>query len=246
MRLLSIDWDFFFPILSPLEDKDFLYDWGHAETGHLMTEGIWPIRAAQFMENNLPLPGTSGEEEAFWNRFHFSKAAVLYYADSHSRIFLQEVMENVTEVTNFDAHHDAYEGMDAVFEKKSVDCSTWATGYRLCRVDVRTIYPQWDAWMMEDTPKADVNPEVDNKHRHKHTYDRAFVCRSAAWTPPWIEDKFWRFLLNCPVKNRKRLDDITRRDFDFKEAEEMAKVLRKAKEERANDIANRRKDSEDV
>lgn len=68
-RLLSVDWDYFFPELSFDPDKWMLYDWGHRDVGNFFLDTLWYNRAAGFLMNNLPIPGTSGQEKRFWDRF---------------------------------------------------------------------------------------------------------------------------------------------------------------------------------
>jgi hypothetical protein len=231
MRLLSIDWDFFFPVPHPKDDPRFMYDWNHAERGRFFLETIWGIRAAQFLASDTDLPGTSGEEEDFWERFCFSDNPVLHYADSHVMIYKPEVMFQVDEVYNYDAHHDAFDSVEYVIGKGSVDCGNWATGYYIAGIDIYTVYPRWKAWMMEDEPQIDVNPSVDTGNVDKRKFDRVFICRSGSWTPPWIEEQFWKFLENCPVKTRVRVDDITRRELDMEEVRANSETLRRSMKE---------------
>jgi hypothetical protein len=228
VRLLSIDWDFFFPRPSPEEDKEFLYDWGQAETGPFMLDGIWVVRAASFITAGKPLPLTSGEEDRFWGRFRFRPAPVLYYADSHSLIYKPEVLYKVREVFNFDAHHDACEGKHSLLRNGRVRCDNWATALSIHGISIWTVYPQWASHMLEDVPKVEVHPDVDRGHAHRHEFDKVFVCRSGAWTPTWIEDKFWQFIGACPIKARVKLDNMEKRTFNMEEAQKMSNAITEA------------------
>ena len=60
MRLLSVDWDFFFPELSFDPQKWMLYDWGHRDSGNFFLDQLWYDRAVGFMKNDMPLPMTTG------------------------------------------------------------------------------------------------------------------------------------------------------------------------------------------
>lgn len=213
MRLLSVDWDFFFPI--PNSDPYGLYDWGHHENMAFMVDGIWAIRAANFQHAKLRLPGTSGEEATFWQRFRFAPGARLYYTDSHCRIARPEVRAGITEVWNFDAHHDAYKPAQDVLATNTVACDTWATAFHLMGIKVRTFFPAWHGdYVGRDKPAVSMPAvQVDRGQAFNRLFDGVFVCRSGAWTPTWIEDAFWQFIAACPVTEHHPLDDIAERQF---------------------------------
>lgn len=225
MRLLSVDWDFFFPV--PELDREFLYDWGHREDIPFMLEGIWDIRASDFMHRGKILPDTSGDEEKFWDRFKFAEGATLYYADSHCRIFSPEVADGASEVWNFDAHHDAFHTPKQVIKAGVVSCEDWAIGFYLNSSKIRVIYPGWGKWLKKNKPTIVIPTVVDSGKPFRKSFDKIFLCRSGAWTPTWIEDKFWKFIDDCPVSNIVKLDNMSRRHFSMKEAKEIGKQLSK-------------------
>src|SRR5574340_1024527 len=108
MNLLSVDWDFFFPEPSPDDGRNVeLFDWGHKENSFFI-DALWTFRAGAFLRAGLELPGLSGEQEDFWERFRFAPDAELFWAESHSAAGLHEVEQRVTHVWNYDAHHDAW------------------------------------------------------------------------------------------------------------------------------------------
>jgi len=84
-RLLVVDFDFFFP--NPLDagasdtQSLRLYDWGHAET-RIHREVIWPVRAAAFTQQGLPLPRCAATD-GFWDRFTLDTDTLLV-ADSNA------------------------------------------------------------------------------------------------------------------------------------------------------------------
>ncbi len=238
MRLLSVDWDFFFPI--PEHDRLALYDWGHREDMAFMKDAIWTIRAGAFLQAGAPLPRAT-EYDGFWQRFrHIAPDATLYFADSHAHIFKPEVRAGVTEIWNFDAHHDSYKGPEHVYKTKAVSCEDWATGYTMIGVKVYTFFPAWKAYgVAEEQPVAPMMPKVqpDPGKPFNKPFDRVFVCRSAAWMPSWLDDDFADFLNSCPAwANRKNIDGVQRRDFNLEDARRMqAQVDETIKEaERAN------------
>lgn len=103
MRLLSVDFDAFFPTPQGSESQDvgsWLYDWGGLDSQVPVMDMIWTARAANFEAAGLALPGTSGEERSFWDRLTLSPAASCCFADSHSYAAV------LPELVHVDAHHD--------------------------------------------------------------------------------------------------------------------------------------------
>jgi len=233
VRLLSIDWDYFFPVLRDIDDTSFLYDWGHEENIPFMLDEIWYTRAGNFLRSGLPLPDTSGKEAVFWSRFRFSENATLFYGDSHSLIYSPQVSSSTTEVWNFDAHHDSYHKMSEIFKDGSgvVTCDNWATVLHVMRgVKIHTFYPEWASWMMEDKPCTEMKVQVDPGMPFRRVFDAVFLCRSAGWTPPWVEEKFYGFLESCPIKQRTLLDGMTKREFSMDKVYEANRQLRELME----------------
>jgi hypothetical protein len=86
MRILSVDWDFFFPVPNADPQLWALYDWQQGENPFFSSGFVWVTRATGFTMNGLPLPGTTGEEQTFWSRFRFKEDCWLWVAESHSEI----------------------------------------------------------------------------------------------------------------------------------------------------------------
>lgn len=223
MRLLSVDFDYFFPI--PNDKNMVFYDWGHKETIKFMQEGIWQIRAAGFLRNNMELPKITGLEKMFWNRFKFSPNTNLYISDSHSQIYRVSNKNKLRECWNFDAHHDAYESEISLAHNGRVDCQNWATAFHMAGIKLSQFYPEWETDWDKEKPMVPIKSQIDNnnvfKNVFKRPFDAVFVCRSSAWVPSWIEDSFWQFLDNCPIKTRVNLDNMKPREFDMLQAQNM-------------------------
>lgn len=207
MRLLSIDWDFFFPEGSLDPNQWHLFDWSHGDSGSLYLNFIWYTRGAAFLRSGLSLPGLSGDEVDFWDRFTFSPRTRLFTADSHVHLYDRKVYRGVTEVVSFDAHHDG--GYHGTFEewlsKGEVSCENWAVALQASDVKCKVIYPRWKSWAMtaEPEPLVPLARSVDaGEGGH---FDRIFVCRSGGWTPPWLDKQFSAFLKKCPVPQSKRI-----------------------------------------
>jgi hypothetical protein len=237
MRILSVDWDFFFPELSFDPQFWMLYDWGHRDGGSLFLDQLWYNRAAGFLLNDLPLPTTTGEEKNFWNRFQFKEDAKLFFADSHSHIYAPAIHEMLSasgfsSIENFDAHHDAgYKGKDskaALLESGQVTCENWALAYYLEGIRVRTFYPTWKKWAFkgEGKPGYRIPRMFDSEVIRLKPFDHIFVCRSGGWTPSWLDGDFEKFLAAAPVHDRIELAPCANRNWDTVRMEQYAEMQR--------------------
>jgi hypothetical protein len=232
-KLLVVDWDFFFMDKAGSDDREaLLYDWGHREAPFFI-ETLWPNRAEGFIGNNLPLPGTTGEEIGFWNRFRFDPHAKLYFAESNSRAINTTIVsatDYFTQVWLYDAHHDAgYRHNGQTVRKLTTEgrwtCEDWMVLYSAIGAKLHVRYPTWKTWAFEMEPKPMVR--VDRKFddgkppaldRRPITFDRVFVCRSGAWVPSWLDANFKQFIDACPVQDRTCLDgELPRREFSLEE-----------------------------
>jgi hypothetical protein len=198
-RLLSIDWDYWFDTGTPIRNGQAqLYDWGHRESAWFTNE-IWTIRASSFMQQKLPLPGVWGDPLAFWQRVTFAEKAELWVADSHLGIAHARVERGVREVVGLDAHHDSYTPLNEIFASDRVDCGNWTVLYFLRDVPVEVRYPAWNAERAKtDVPHIPMR-WVPDDDAHLGTFDRVFIARSGAWTPPWIDAEFKRFVEAAPL-----------------------------------------------
>lgn len=227
MNLLSIDWDYFFPVVENAGENWQLYDWGHRET-ELFKTTIWPIRADSFDRARVALPGTSGKERGFWSRFKFSPNATLYIADSHSRITTREVERNVSSVMSFDAHHDAcYNKSGAANAQRGViSCDNWAYWFACTGRKVIVRYPKWRDYAMADEPKpaSPIFRRVDSERPVTTEFESIFICRSGSWTPSWLDDAFDAFVQAAPVTVTTLLDDVSNRKAEFEAARAALRV----------------------
>jgi hypothetical protein len=205
MNLLSVDWDYFVPSI----DREFAP--GAAEGfSDDMVDALWDARAAHLLARGSGLPGTSGDEEGFWERFRFAPDVTLYYADSHSQAAHPALRQRYAGVWNFDAHHDAgYEGrLDDVFRLGWVGCANWMCFYYLRGGALHVRYPSWrrDALVRELPPLSPVDRAIDDGKPLPVRFDAVFVARSGALTPPWLDDAFYRFIQSAPLTQRVCLD----------------------------------------
>jgi len=250
MNILSIDWDYFFPVPRKRPEA-YMYDWGMQEAEFFTSaDGIWTSRAASFIAVGMGLPTTSGEEESFWSKVLIRPSASLWVADSHSALsdlVQRNGVENV-EIWNFDAHHDGAYSKEACLlaEEGRISCDNWAYWARCLGVEVATIYPKW----------RERNPESSSKFFSGLTFfDRVpqvlfhevFICRSGAWVPPWLDEKFVGFLKGAATLARQtfcrlpfsgaswawqeRLGPEVVREMNMGAVDEQVKAMRRAQEQ---------------
>jgi len=242
MKLLTVDWDSFFPMPAPDNtDAWYLYDWGQKEAPFFMN-GIWMMRAASFLRAGLELPSVNDEWRQFAQRFMLRDVETLYVGESHmSAVGL--LNEGFDEIWLYDAHHDCgYQGtneIDTIKEKEQVNCENWMIAYNVwgdvAPEDMHVRYPHWKYWALdpdygEGEPALPIDRKMDDGAPNDTVFDALYICRSGAWTPPWCDDLFDQFLLtwgadeitdelaegNCP---------LNKREFDVADAQVQADAM---------------------
>ena len=226
MKLLVVDFDFFFPNLNGSGKKGWeLYDWAHREAPFFIDGPVWNMRATAFMMRGMELPGLSGEQRQFWSRFKFDPDAALYIADSNSMAASNELFDGVdrfSEVWLYDAHHDcgyppqgraellgtSEQRMKCITDtlaESTYSCENWMLLHWGLGSKLHVRYPSWMSDWAE--PEEDdmilpiefVDRRVDSpENRPDVVFDRVFVCRSGAWVPPWCDRGFLKFIKNAP------------------------------------------------
>lgn len=206
MKILSIDWDYFFPDSSP-------YDWSSNEENGLFYEIIWSMRITNknmFTRESVLDEYVPTIPEDFWGIV--KNRPQCYKAESHKRIWdIIDIHRNV-ELTNIDAHHDCgykhnYDYRKLVPFKTTVpekvinhiDCGNWGAfgqaGKRITKF--KLVYPAWRKKYRECDPnhKSYWFPKnVKYKLPKPANYDIVFICRSACWTPPWFDKSLFDFI----------------------------------------------------
>lgn len=191
MKILSIDWDFFFPDAS-------VYDWGHREEP-LFFEVIWSIRAGarSLISQERAVDKFKIDEwlyQNFWSFVCVKKPGQLIITESHKDIyqFLEMSLDKST-VFNLDAHCDMYD------TEKEIHCGNWASNAVEKKYITRFSqnYPYWRQSDVEEHKiasrfKAEIGIGVPSLGGHR--FDLIFICRSSAWTPTWADDKWIEFI----------------------------------------------------
>lgn len=214
--LLSIDWDYFISaenqqVVSSIENERTIVD-------------EWYKRYFQSKNNGVDIRKyfqLSNEVETFWDKikqiFRIDGNTKVYISDSHELSFDIAKKFNCDEVYLFDAHSDlGYGGLSSLnFE---VNCANWL-GHLLKQKQVtkaNIIYSPYTKERPEYFKQMnklfkinylkfkDLHNEVSTKVIH--------ICRSGAWSPPWFDKDFIRFVkalgipfkvVNCPIRRWK-------------------------------------------
>lgn len=220
--LLSIDWDYFvlssnMPIESMIESKKNVVDLWYKRFLQGKGESIY---------NSFQL---SNKVNNFWDNikhhFRLNDDVKIYVSDSHSLSYELAKKFHCHEVYLFDAHSDlGYSGSSSF--KFGVNCANWL-GFLLKNQLIQQAHivyspftkekPQMFNQMIkkynvEFTSWKDLKDDIDVPVIH--------ICRSGAWTPPWLDSKFYQFVrglrkpykvVNCP-KREWNINQLTYAD----------------------------------
>jgi len=211
--LLSIDWDYFIYTRN---------QWGSYIENNKSLIDSWYKRYIQAKARGEDIQKAfrlSSELDGFWAKikkcFKFVTNIKTYVSDSHALSYGIAKENNCNVVYLFDSHADlGYGGLSALdFE---VNCSNWL-GRLLKEKQVEKAYIFYSPFT-EEKPE---NFKPMNKMYNisycnfkdlvgKYIAVLAIhICRSGAWTPPWLDRKFYRFIdglglpyeiMDCPER----------------------------------------------
>lgn len=211
--LLSVDWDYFIHTGkenwgSYLENKRSLID-------------LWYKRYIQERAMGKDIEKSyklSPELDTFWKKirrhFIFSKDVKAYVSDSHTWSYDIAKENGCKIVCLFDAHADlGYGGLSSLnFE---VNCSNWLgkllKDNRIYEANI--FYSPYT----QEKPEyfRQINCTYNIRYCNLNAFNKRYVvsaihiCRSGAWTPPWLDEKFNQFVDamgikyetdNCPAR----------------------------------------------
>jgi hypothetical protein len=215
-RLLVVDFDFFFP--NPLDAGAAdthslrLYDWGHAETV-IHREVIWPVRAAAFAAEGLPLPRCQ-PTTGFWDRFTLDTDQLLI-ADSNAYAGPLAWEGGYAEVVVFDAHHDcgyrrSYPDYLATGE---FTCEDWTYPHHEAGAAITVRYPPWRRrWpQLEPATGIPAARHTDDGGPLAGVFTTVFACRSGGWVPAWCDEQWQEFIDAFPGRAVSVDPDLRRR-----------------------------------
>jgi hypothetical protein len=196
--LLSVDWDYF--IYTKKEN------WGSYLENNKNVVSLWYKRFYQFKMQGRNLEEAfqlSNEVGNFWDRirkkFKFSNDIKVYVSDSHALSYNIAKNKGCTSVYLFDAHADlGYGGLPSLnFE---LNCANWLGKLLQDRVvhEANIIYSPYSMERPEDF--AEINKSFNVKYLvwddipDDIEISAIHICRSGAWTPPWFDEKFFKFV----------------------------------------------------
>jgi hypothetical protein len=116
-------------------------------------------------------------------------------AESHLEIWNIAERESFSDIWNFDAHHDCGYGDG---KHGVIECDNWGLPFLINGTRVHVRYPRWRAYWREVEPKTEwpgpgLDRATDTGQAMRRRFDTAFVCRSGAWVPAWLDDEWDRF-----------------------------------------------------
>ncbi len=212
--LLSIDWDYFICSkakgYSSMENSKNILDVWYKRYFMLKKQG----------KNLEDLYGLSQEVKGFWEKirqkFIIEPRVKVYISDSHALSYNVARDTGCTSVYLFDAHADlGYGGLRSLnFE---LNCANWLgkllkdgiiekanivySPYTLERFqDFKEIN---DAFNVEYIAWESIPAGVEVAAVH--------ICRSGAWTPPWYDAKFLKFVRDSGLSNLEFVDFAPRK-----------------------------------
>jgi len=210
--LLSIDWDYF------VYTKN---NWGTYLENNRSLLNLWYIRYIQGKARGEDIQKAyhiSSEVDTFWNkikkRFKFVKNTKAYVSDSHALSYKIAIENSCKVVYLFDSHADlGYGGLSSLnFE---VNCSNWL-GKLLKDKQIKEANIFYSPYTAEKPENFEPMNSIYNikycnfKDFHKCILVSVIhICRSGAWTPPWLDNKFTQFIdaleipyeiVNCPER----------------------------------------------
>lgn len=196
--LLSIDWDYFIYT----QDK-----WGSYIENTKSLLDSWYKRYIQAKAQGEDLQkafGLSPEVDEFWGKikqcFEFTGDTKTYVSDSHAFSYEIAKENHCQAVYMFDAHADLGYGELSALDFE-VNCSNWL-GKLLKEEAVKEAYIFYSPYTTE---KPDYFQPVNSMYKVKYcdfndltgktiTVPAVHICRSGAWTPPWLDRKFYQFV----------------------------------------------------
>ena len=191
MNILSVDWDYFFPCMDN-------YDWCHNERS-FMLDLVWSTRVGAFdlltkqkaIETLIP----TGYQD-FWDKMKFAFPMQLFIAETHADLYHILSGCGPVAIWNFDAHHDLGYGS----HNEVLECGNWASHLlKEGRMhEYHLVYPEWrkgvpetkSEHMTRSQKRVNVHYEIPKLPM----FNAVFICRSSAWTPPWRDNHWMKFL----------------------------------------------------
>ncbi|MBE6062641.1 MAG: arginase [Clostridium butyricum] len=207
--LLTIDWDYFMPYIhmmntSYMENKSNIENhWYrmYLENKYSGRDITKIMRTADFL---------NGFWDKISDKFKINKNIKLIVSDSHKEAYYVAKEFECGEVYNIDAHTDlGYGGMESLnFE---LNCANWLgkllKEHSVYKGDI--VLSPYSMEEPEDFEEINHNFNIEYKsidNIEKSTEIKAIhICRSGAWTAPWLDCEFQKFInepsLQCEIRD---------------------------------------------
>jgi len=214
--VLTIDFDFF--VQAPFMDLGF-------REAPFFINDMWEIRkvGSPDIENAIKISEHDPRPDAFARRIvENCDIGTVYICESHFNAYNEFRKIKDLHVINVDAHHDVgYSGGRTV---DYIDCSNWA--HALSPKKYTLIYPKWRRELDEIEWRDDIEVDFDMDIHYGlefiddelTSFPHLLLCRSGAWSPPWLDDEFMKMALilasnaeQSMVLDYDSLDDFKRR-----------------------------------
>lgn len=214
--LISIDWDYFMPYIrtwnvSYLENKKNIDKQWYKIFIKNKLKGIDVTKSM-----NVGI-----EIYSFWTKikkcFRFTDKTIIIVSESHKMSYQIAEENYCREVYSFDAHSDlGYGGIDSL--NYELNCANWLgkllKNSLIDRANI--IYSSYSAENPEDF--KEINQLYNIVYRSWETLGKNIsasiihICRSGAWTAPWLDDKFFSFIKEAGFKYK--VIDCFKRDWN--------------------------------
>ncbi|KNF08618.1 hypothetical protein CLPU_6c01040 [Gottschalkia purinilytica] len=217
---MSIDWDYFIPMKnewngSYLENQNNINDQWYRRYLECKFHG----------EDIEKIVDVSNEVNDFWSKirkkFRINKDVKVYVSESHKLSYKLAIDHSCQCVYSFDAHSDlGYGSCDSIYFQ--TNCSNWLG--KLLKNNLiekaHIIYSPYSFEKQEDFEEISKKYSLDFanlesiKENENEEITVIHICRSGAWTPPWLDKKFYNFIkeLNIPYE----VIDCPMRKWDIK------------------------------
>lgn len=204
--LLSIDWDYFMPYIknwngSYIENKRSLIKQWYKKYFESKMNGFDIIKKLN----------VGCQLKDFWNvisrHFKIDHSIKLIISDSHKFSYDIAKKNSCDEVYSFDSHSDlGYGGISSL--KFEINCANWLG--KLLNDNIiskaHVIYSPYTGEKPENfkriNSKFNVRYDKLDNIGNNINIKVIHICRSGAWTPPWLDSKFASFIkkVNLPFK----------------------------------------------
>ncbi|ABY92886.1 arginase [Thermoanaerobacter brockii subsp. lactiethylicus] len=205
--LLTVDWDYFIP-----SKKEWFFS--YIENDKNLTQ-LWYKRYIKGKLEGEDLEKTikvGKVIKGFWDKiktqFKFDKNIKIFVSESHKVAYYLAKNFECSEVVSFDAHSDlGYGGLPSLdFE---LNCANWL-GKLLKENIVKRAKIVYSPYTFEKPLDFEDFNNLYNIQYYKSVEELPkenligviHICRSGTWTPPWLDERFEKFIneLGLPFK----------------------------------------------